>query len=704
MNRTLTITWFFLGVAGVPGQDQWQELGPAPISSGPYTGRVAAIAASKTNASLYYVGGADGGVWKTVDAGVTWKPIGDQLPVTATGALAVDPNDDRILYVGLGEANYANHSRYGLGLAKTTDGGQSWTLYGGETFGGRTFHRLAVDPKNPKILYAAIGHAGGFPAKVAARNHPLGDGPLGVFKSVDAGVNWTRLTSGLPTTNLPASDVALDPKNPSNVYVAIGTIFGSASNGVYKSTNGGASFTRLSGGLPASSGVGRITLAIAPTDPKRLYASVVRRSSARGGSASTYNVYRTDDAGSTWVAINPGSYQASYGWYLCTSIVSRTDPNTVLVGGLTCRRSTNAGSSWSTVTPPHVDLHAFDFDAAGRLLCGNDGAIHRSTNLGSSWQSINGNLGLIQFYAGISAHPSISTLIYGGTQDNGTNRRSGSGTSWVRVFGGDGGYTSMDSTGTRVFVEYQGTANLFRSVNGGSFRRSSTGISGRNCFLPPHEIHTKDPMRMIYGTERVFLSTNGGTNWAAISGDLAGGSGAIAGLAFGPSDANYIYVGTNSGRVHVTEDGGKNWRQSLTGLFTWPRTQKQFAVHPTDPKRAYLTEAAFRTTQVRYTADAGRTWTSLDGDLPDLPTHTVAMDTIDGYPPILYVGTDQGVYRSKDHGGHWIRYGCQTLPNVPVIDLRVDRKNNRLLAATQGRGLWQIRLTRRDEILTVPPR
>ena len=446
---------------------------------------------------------------------------------------------------------------------------------------------------------------------------------------------------------------------------------------------------------------GRITLAIAPSRSDRLYASYVRRSSSTGGSARTLNIYKSDDAGTSWIAINPGSYQASYGWYLCTSIVHPTLPDTFLAGGFSCRRTVDGGASWRTVTPPHVDLHAFDFDAQGRLLCGNDGGIHRTPNLGSSWRSINGDLGLIQFYAGISIHPNQPDAVYGGTQDNGTNLRT-SAKGWRRILGGDGGYTSIDSTGTRVFVEYQGTGNLFRSVNGGSFRRSSSGISGRNCFLPPHQIFPRNPMLMIYGTERLFQSRDGGNRWSANSGDLAGGRGAISGLAFAPSRAQTIYVFTNTGRVQVTEDGGGSWRLSRTGLFAWPRTKHPFAVHPTVPRHAYLAVGAFGTTQLLHTTDAGRTWQGLDAALPDLPTHCVAIDRIDGDPPILYVGTDRGVHWSRDHGKSWQRYGGRSLPNAPVIDLRLDRKSNRLLAATQGRGLWQIVPGRKNDLQPRP--
>ncbi len=676
----------FLARTG-PAQLRWTELGPAPISNGVYTGRVSAIATSLKNPRLYYVGGADGGVWKSLDAGATWTPIGDDLPTTAVGALALDPTNDAVLYVGMGEANFANHSRYGLGIAKTTDGGRSWTVAGEKVFGGRCISRIKIDPKNPKILYATVTHAGGFPLRVAARGHPGAKGPLGLFRSVDAGRIWFRVGKGLP--DLSATDLALDPSNPKVLYVAVGHITGDSRNGVYKSTDGGLTFTKLTGGLPRS-GAGRISLALAPSNPKRLYAVFVRAATSTGGGAWTLGVYRSDDGGLNWSLKSRRNFQASYGWYLSVVEVHPSNPDRVFLGGFTMLRSLDGGSTWRTITPPHVDLHAIAFDASGNLLAGDDGGIHRSANLGLSWVSLN-RLGLIQFYAGLSLHPKNPKVLLGGTQDNGTVQR-GTGKSWTRVFGGDGGCTAIDPGGTRRFLEYQGTGNLFRSVNGSYFRRSSTGIFGRNCFLPPFAIDPSNGSRMIYGTERVFLSTNGGSSWTAISGDLTGGgSAAIHGLAIAPSDGRYLYVKTNDGRVQVSTDGGRTWRLRLRGVPGWPRTTRPFAVDPRDPRRVYLAVGWFGVDQCLFSSDAGATWTALDGSLPDLPTHCVALDARGSGPPIVYLGTDRGVFRSRDHGLLWETYGTG-LPNAPVVDLRVDLKNGRLVAATQGRGCFEIPL------------
>ncbi|MHC4065140.1 MAG: hypothetical protein ACYSUI_11675 [Planctomycetota bacterium] len=689
----LCATWLVLAGPATATLPEWVELGPAPITNGGYTGRISAVACSPTDADKYFVAAADGGVWRTTNGGASWTPLTESLPTAAMGALAMDPTDENVLYAGTGEANFANHSRYGLGLYRTHDGGETWEHLAEGTFAGRCFSRIVVDPANPAVLYAAVTHAGGFPAAVAARGHPQTWGALGVFKSTDSGATWTHLTNRLPA--LSATDLAIDPSNPQVLYAAIGDIFGQSNNGIYRSIDGGASWAKLSGGLPTIN-VGRISLAISPSNPMVLYSIHTNTATATGGGASTIDVYKTSNGGMSWTPQNSGNFQASYGWYLSTAIVHPTDSNTVVVGGLTLLRSTNGGGNWFDRTPPHVDMHALAWDAAGRLVVGDDGGIHRTNDLGNSWTSHNDGLGCIQFYAGLSLSPADPDYVYGGTQDNGTLYRPSAGMSWTHLLGGDGGYTGVRPAHPNyVFAEYQGSGNLYRSTNYGSgMSYSGSGISSgdRNCFLPPFAINPDNDVEMLYGTHRVYYSSSAGSSWSVRSGDLSNGGGAIRCLVLAPSVPQTVYAVTNDGNVQVSTDFGISWTLSLAAVPGWPRTTRQIAVDPDDDQRAILAVSNFGLDQLLLTEDRGTSWTPIDGDLPDIPVNTVAIASWVDHN-IFYAGTDAGVYLSVNGGQNWTRLGAN-LPNAPVIDLIVDPANKRLLAGTQGRGAWTISILR----------
>ncbi len=670
----------------------WQPLGPAPIVNGPFTGRCSAVTASPTDRGLYYVAAASGGVWRSRDGGLTWTPLTDDMPAAAIGSLVMDPNDESIIYAGTGEANFANHSLYGLGVYKSTDGGNSWTILAEGTFAGRTFSKLIISHADSQTLYASIMHAGGFPARNAAKGHPLMDGPVGVFRSTDAGVTWTHLTNGLPA--VAASDVAIDPVDADILYAAIGDIFGTPDNGVYKSIDGGDTWVKQAGGLPTGT-VGRISLAVAPSRPQRVYALITNPTDATGGGAETMDLYKTDNGGGRWIPTNVGGLlQATYGWYLSTVAVHPLDPDKFYAGGLDLVRSTSGGDHYVDVTPPHVDMHGLAFDAIGRLLCADDGGLHRSADNGNSWYALNEGLGAIQFYPGLSLHPTNRDFVLGGTQDNGTNRRE-SGWDWSHRLGGDGGYTALHpATPNYMFAEHQGTGNLYRSTNGGgNFFAASAGInpSDRNCFLPPMTYAPDNPNTVYYGTHRVYRSTNGGTAWTPISDDLTGGApAAIRALVVAPSNGQTLYAATNDGRVLVSTDGGVDWNLTLEGIPGWPRVTRELAVDPRHDGTALLAVSQFGVDQVRITTDYGQTWTGIDGDLPDVPANTAAIHN-DGRQRLLFVGTDRGVYVSCNDGANWRKMGTE-LPNTPVNDLIVDTRFDRLVAGTLGRGAWEINL------------
>jgi photosystem II stability/assembly factor-like uncharacterized protein len=672
------------------GPQPWSELGPAPIG-GSYAGRISAIVCSPTNPNRYYVAGADSGVWRTTDGGASWEAKTDQMPTTAIGALALDPGNENTIYAGTGEANYANHSRYGLGLLKSTDGGDTWVQLAESTFGGRCFSRIVIDPANTLVLYASIGRAGGFPELAAAKGHPGATGSVGVFRSIDGGGAWTHLAGGLP--NVEGTDLALDPSNSSILYAGIGRIFGSSQNGIYNSTDAGATWIKLAGGLPVSSLIGRVSLAVAPSQSSRLYALIASPATSSGGGASTQGAYRSDDAGAHWTSIPVGSIQSTYGWYLSLVNVSPTNPSTVFFGGLNFVRSTNAGASFNTVTPPHVDMHAAAWDAAGRLLVGDDGGVHRSGDLGGNWSSLNVGLGTVQFYAGISSHPTNALTFYGGAQDNGTSRRSTSSKNWSQVLGGDGGWTQVDPVNpNRVFAEYQGSGNLYRSTDGGNnFSFSGNGIDAgdRNCFLSPYVIDGSNPTRMFYATHRIFRSLDGGSSWNPWSADLTNGSGAIRTLALAPSDPNVIYAATNDGKVLVSMNGGSSFQTVLTNVPGWPRTTREIFIDPANAMRAYLAVASFGVAQIRRTLDGGQHWSDLDQSLPDVPVNVVAV--LPFSPERIFAGTDDGLWFSPDGGQTWARYG-EGLPRAAVIDILLEPARYRIVVGTQGRGAWEAQL------------
>lgn len=678
--------------------EKWVELGPAPIGDLRTTGRISALAVSRSDPNLYYAAGADGGVWRSRNGGESWIPLTDNLPTTAMGALALDPKDERIIYAGSGEANFANHSRFGLGIYKSTDGGDTWTVLGEEIFGGRCISRILIDFDNTKIVYAAVTHAGGLPSfdfnMAAAKGHPQAGGPLGVFRSKDGGRTWEHLTNGLPG-DLSVTDLAMDATDPLTLYAGVGHVFGHNLNGVYKTVNGGDSWVRLD--ELSAGNFGRISLGMTPADPKYIYACLIKAATPTGDEAETLNVYRSLDAGDTWTAMTLDSIHSTYGWYLNTLVVGRQNPDLVFTGGIALWRTEDGGYSWDDVRKnQHVDFHALVWDASGRLLAGNDGGIFRSADNGETWTPLNEGLGIVQFYAGLSLHPTNPDVLFGGTQDNGTLKRNGPAKdNWISVAGRDGGCTGIKpSYPDLVLVETQGSGNIYRSADGGEhfvFSGRKININDRNCFIPPFVFDSENDNRLLYATHRIYESINNGIHWYILSDDLTLGKGAVRSLVLAPSRSSFVYAATNDGLILVSSDGGRTWQKSLENIPGWPRIQRQFAVHPQEHLEAYLAVGWFGVDQVLKTADGGKTWICIDGDLPDLPVNIVTLDERTD-PPVIYLGTEKGVYRSYDGGAHWAVYGTG-LPNCAVVDLLIDKDHSRLLAATQGRGVWEIPLT-----------
>jgi photosystem II stability/assembly factor-like uncharacterized protein len=686
-----------LGLGAVDAQT-WRPLGPAPISDFQWTGRVSSLALSAKKKKQYFVGAASGGVWRSKNGGRRWRARTDQLPTLAVGALALDPSDERVIYAGSGEANYAYHSLYGLGLYKSVDSGKSWEVLAAKTFSGRTFSRLVVSPADGNVVWAAVASAGGSKRGIeGARLHPKRNAKVGIFRSRNGGAKWKRLKKGLP--KIPASDVDLDPSGSERVYASFGDVFGHPGNGIYRSADGGITWTRLPLGELAVT-LGRISLAIAPSDPNRIYALIALPvSSARTGGfspggARTRGLYRSDDGGDSWQRLDPGNPQSSFGHYYSAIAVDPEDPDRFVIGGLTLLASEDGGQTYRDVTPPHVDQHDAAFDAAGRLVVASDGGVHRSSDFGLTWVNLNNKLGTVQFYPGLAVHPEDAEVVVGGTQDNGTNLRLDAASRWLSIFGGDGGWCLIRPDNPSImFYEFQGTGNLVRSTDGGlSFTRVSAGIVGtdRTAFQAPVIFDPVDPDHMFYATQRVYESLDGGLNWTPISDDLATTPWAIRSLAVAPTDSDLLYAVTSDGGLHASSDGGRRWSRTRTGIGGWPRIMRQIAVDPQDARTAYVADMRFGGSKVLRTTDGGETWASVAGDLPDVPVASIAVHWSGGTRYLL-AGTDAGVYLSDDEGAIWERYGSG-LPNAPAMDVVVDAARGRLVVSTLGRGMWTAQL------------
>jgi photosystem II stability/assembly factor-like uncharacterized protein len=655
----------------------WAPFGPERIPiSHTSTGRLTAIAVHPNDSDIIYVGGAQGGVWKTIDGGTSWMPLTDGQCSLAMGSIAIDPVNPEIVYAGTGEQHFSGSSYYGCGVLRSEDGGATWTQLGAGVFvregaSNARISRIDLDP-------ATAGAVAGTTVLAAS--------DFGLYRSTDGGATWTPVLSGI------ATDLIRDPTNPQLLYAGIRRV------GVSRSIDGGATWTSLTVGLPTSE-VGRINLALAPSSPLTLFASIQHKSES-----DLLGIWKSTDGGDSWAKLPDSAASCgSQCWYNMTIAVHPTDPNTVYFGGVSLFRSTNGGVNFSDIRGGiHVDQHHLTFDPQKpeTLFVGNDGGIYVSTNGGGEWTSLNTNLALTQFYSGISLHPWDARVALGGTQDNGTLESTGS-FDFNHVLGGDGGFTAIDflNPSTR-YAETQWIAGRSyigpRRSDGGSFGLRVNGIdtSEKALFIPPLIMDPINPSRLYFGTVRLYRTDDGGENWASVSQEFPGRISAIA-----PSTSNpaVVYLGTSNGSVQLTTDGGETWREITSGLPN--RHVKDIGVDPLDWQRAFLTVSGFGTGHVFRTTDGGGSWQDVSADLPDVPTNALLLDPVQ--PSTLFVGTDLGVFISGDGGESWTVMN-DGLPNVAVFDLAHNPNTGVLLAATHGRGMFSLTLDRELTLAVVP--
>jgi photosystem II stability/assembly factor-like uncharacterized protein len=662
---------------------EWKSLGPAPDQLAPrqLTGRVRAIAVHPLDASIVYVGSASGGVWKTTNDGASWRPLTDGQCNLNTGALAIDPANPRVVYVGTGEPRQS----VGCGLLRSSDDGQTWTRLGAATFGTSQIARILIDPATagaPDRTTIYVGSTAGF------------------YKSTNGGQTLQRLSPAR------GGDVWMDPRHANTLYAAM-LPSGQTSGALLKSTDGGATWATLGGGLPSSFGYAALALDTRSSDT--IYAVLTDT-----GGVNLAGLFKTRDGGQSWTALGragviPRCNQAPLTaqvtcpncWYNLVLALDPVQANTLYFGATQLHKSTDDGATWvqvlngrdpcSTSTAyAHVDQHDIVFDRNSRLLLGNDGGIIASTNQADSWINLNTNLSLRQFYRGVSIHPTDPSIIFAGAQDNAVMRfRDGT---WINVFGGDGGFSAIDDNSPNtVYVERQWTAgsgsDIARSDNGGnSFTAKESGIdlNDRAQFIPPLIIDRRSPNRLAFGTYRVYLTDDRGDNWRIASHDMAPPSGTVRALAFAPSNGANLWAGTSNGRLWLTESSGSSWSEVTNGLPT--RVITDIAVSPDDARTAYVALSGTGTAHVYKTTNSGQSWTAISSGLPDTPVNAILIDPV---PGTLFAGTDVGVFRTLNDGGSWELFS-DGLPNVPVTELVQNTRLGLLVAATYGRGLFFI--------------
>ena len=657
-----------------PGPMLWSFVGPRPVTSEYWSGnanaggRVASIACHPTNAALAYIGTASGGVWKTVDSGANWTPLTDAMPNLNTGAVRIDRNFPETIYAGTGE--YVSGS-LGDGLYRSLDGGLTWsTLVSSSILGSRC-----------SGLEVISGTSATSPATI----HWTGSS--GYRRSTTGGNSWS--ISGL---NADCSDLAVNRTDPQIVYVA------RRSSGIYKSTNGGTSFTLLSGGLPTT-GFTRIVMSIAPSAPATLYAAFVSSSTS-----GLEGLYKTIDSGATWTRLtatpdfpNPqGSWDLSIG-------IDPTNANHLYCGGVSpvyqiagVIESTNGGTSWTEISATggqiHPDQQCIAFGANNVPWFGCDGGIWRRAS--GQWINCNATLAAIQNYT-IAQHPSDPNRMMAGTQDNGSNGTATGSVAWGQLQAGDGGFGSYKASNyTTLFTTYV-YLSIYRMVN-----TTQTNISGpwsgdSREWISPLVADANAPDTLLAGTNRVWRNTASQTTatWTAISDTIIADGGTITAIATVKGISNTIWVGNSRGGVWRTTNAGLAWTQVRTADNVRITT---ISTRPNSSSEAFISRDSSTGTRVMRTTNAA-TWTNMTGTLPaNIIGKTLAVDWGRSVPT-MYLGSGAGIYASFTLGASWVKNGTD-LPNVNIGQLEIDSVRRTIIVGTYGRGAWKSPMPRPTDI------
>ena len=685
---------------------KWRLIGPFR------GGRALAVTGVAGDPETFYFGGTGSGVWKTTNGGLDWTPLFDKQPVSAIGAIAVAPSDSNVIYVGTGEGCIRSTSSYGDGVYKSTDAGKTWTNVGLKD--SRQIGRILVHPKDANIVL------------VAALGHEFGPNPeRGVFRSLDGGKTWERVLYKDDQTG--AIDLSFDPANPSIVFAALwqanrtpwGLTSGGPGSGLYKSTDGGATWKRLEGhGLPSGT-LGRIGVSVSGGDGARVYALL---EAEKGG------LYRSDDGGDSWTLVNSDRNYIQRAWYYTHVFADPKNPDVVYILNVRAYRSIDGGKTFTRLFVPHGDNHGLWIDPTNpnRMIEGNDGGATISYDGGKTWTRQDSQP-TAQFYH-VATDNAFPYRIYGDQQDNssvGILSRGDSGVigrwDWYPVGGGESGYIAPDPRDPNVVYAtgYMGEITRFDHRTGqvqelGEIADVTDGEGAANLkhryqWTSPVVLSPQDPNVIYHGAEVLLKSADQGKTWTAISPDLTRNDKSKQVLAGGPItfedtgaeiydtifsiapsklEKGLIWVGSDDGLIHVTRDEGKNWSDVTPKEIPAFSRVSLLEASPHSPGTAYVAYDRHQSDDYRpyifKTGDYGKSWTKITAGIPD-GVFVRAVREDPKRKGLLYAGTETGVLVSFDDGGHWQTLQ-QNLPTVAVHDLEV--KDDDLIAATHGRSFW----------------
>lgn len=682
-------------------------------SIGPFRGgRSLTAAGIPGDPTTYYFGATGGGVWKSTDGANTWSPIFDKDGAPSIGSIAVAGSDRNVVYVGTGEACIRGNISQGDGVWKSIDAGKSWKNVGLKDT--RAIGKVIVNPRNADIVF------------VAALGHPYGPNlERGVFRSTDGGKTWDKVL--YKDENTGAIDIAFDPQNPNILFAALwearrtpwSLSSGGSGSGVYRSTDGGGTWKRIEdGGLPKGP-YGRIGVAVA-ANSERVYAIIEAKEA--GG------LYRSDDGGESWDLVNGSHSLFQRAWYYMHIIADPQDANTVYVADVEFFKSTDGGRNFNKVKVPHGDNHGLWIDPRNtkRMIASNDGGVTVSLDGGVSWTRED-NQPTAQFYHVIT-DTRTPYYVYGAQQDNSTvaiASRSDGGSigreNWYEVGGGEAGYIAPNPADPDIVYagDYQGNITRFDRRNNQvkniavsaelSDARGAAPLEHRFQWTAPIVASPHDPNTIYYGGERIFKTTDGGTHWEAISGDLtrndkskqqpSGGPvtvddtgteyyDTVFSIAPSPLAKGLIWAGTDDGLIQLTRDEGKNWKNvTPKDLPEWSRVSL-IEASPHDAGTAYVAVDRHQnddlTPYIYKTSDYGSTWRRITTGIPE-GSFVRAVREDPKRKGLLYAGTERGVFVSFDDGAHW-RALQMNLPFAPIHDLVI--KDDDLVLATHGRSFW----------------